>query len=128
MLPQAIVIQEEKDMPSLTWQANLEKEKLTGKIDELEAVKQAVFLMLATERGYSEIYEGYGLKTVDLIGQDFYYTVSELKRRIKETLLEDDRITEVDNFKHEQQTDILSMTFDVYSIYGSFKVNKEVEI
>lgn len=121
MIPEDIVITESKqNLPSLTYKIDYKKNKIAGITDELEAVKQAVFLVLSTERDYSEIYQDYGMKTADLIGQEFSFVASELKRRIRETLIEDDRITEVENFGFNDSEDGLLVEFDVISIYGSF--------
>lgn len=112
--------------PSLTLCIDFEKEKITEKIDNLKAVQQAVFLILISERNHSPIYENFGIKTVDLIGQDFPFVASELKRRITEALLEDDRVTGVNNFSYSRNEDCLTMMFDVYTIYGNFTATKEV--
>lgn len=122
MIPEDIIITESKQntQPSLTYKIDHKKNKLSGTIDELEAVKQAVFLVLSTERDYSEIYQDYGIKTADLIGQEFSFVASELKRRIRETLVEDDRITVVENFTFSDSDDGLLVELDVISIYGSF--------
>lgn len=120
MIPETIGLTEETIQPSLSFKIDFDRNKIISKIDELEAVKQAAFLILATERDYSPIYEDYGIKYDDLIGKDKYFVLSELKRRITESLKEDDRITEVDNFEYNEIDDGLETTFDVISIYGNF--------
>lgn len=110
--------------PGLTFGFDFEKGRKTGKIDGLEAVKQAVFLILATDYEFSPIYQKYGVKIVDLIGQDFNYIISELKRRITEALLSDDRIMDVNNFSYEQNLDSMIMRFNVVSIYGDFETER----
>lgn len=108
-------------IPSKTWKLDFDRNKITNQIDKIEAVKQAVFLILSTERGCTKIYENYGVKFSDLIGQDFYLVVSELKRRVREALLEDDRITDVINFTFEEgELDSMTIKFEVVSIYGNF--------
>ena len=119
MIPKTIKINiETSEQPSLTYKADFNKNKIIGKTDKLDAVEQAVFLLLKTERNYSEIYKDYGIKTVDLIGKDIYLVISELKRRITEALLEDNRITEVSNFDFIENEDKLIVEFDVNTIYG----------
>ena len=119
MIPKTIKINiETSEQPSLTYKIDFNKNKVIGKTDNLDAVEQAVFLLLKTERNYSEIYKDYGIKTVDLIGKDIYLVISELKRRITEALLEDNRITEVSNFKFTENEDKLLVEFDVNTIYG----------
>ena len=122
MLPEALNFSNfsEADQSSLTFKIDFKKNKIVGKVDGIEAVKQAVFLMLSTERDYSEIYKDYGIKINDLLGQDIYFIASELKRRIKEALKEDNRIVEVDNFEFNEIDEGLEITFDVASISGSF--------
>lgn len=122
MLPEALNFTNlsEAGQPTLTFKIDFKKNKIVGKISGIEAVKQAVFLMLSTERDYSVTYKDYGIKINDLLGQDIYFIASELKRRIKEALKEDDRIVEVYNFEFNELDEGLEITFDVASIFGSF--------
>ncbi len=128
MIPKTIKINTEKtEQPSLTYKVDFNSNKIIGKTDKLGAVEQAVFLLLKTERSYSKIYKDYGIKTADLIGKDIYLVIAELKRRIKEALLEDNRVTEVSNFKFTENEGNLLVEFDVKTIYGNFHA-KEVYI
>ena len=103
--------------------------KIQGFTDELEALKQAIYKVLNTERYEYPIYSfNYGIELESLIGKDKTYVQIELKRRIRECLLRDDRITEVDNFKFEFNGDQLKCTFDVHSIFGNITVSQEVNI
>lgn len=124
MIPEDITMntQSQELKPSTTFRIDFKKNKIIGTTDGLEAVKQAVFLVLITDRDYSGIYRDYGIKTVDLIGQDFSFAASEIKKRIRETLMEDDRITEVENFTFTDdisQKEGILVEFDVVSIYGT---------
>src|SRR5690606_29056146 len=90
---------EEEQQPSLTYGIDFEKGRIIGMIDGLEAVKQAVFLILRTERYRYLIYStDYGSELEGLIGRDSLFVQSELKRRIREALMQDDRIEDVTNF------------------------------
>ena len=127
LLPEKVVslnVGVEGCMPGLSFGFDFEKGRMTGKIDGLEAVKQAVFLILATDYEFSPIYQKYGVKIVDLIGQDFNYIISELKRRITEALLSDDRIMDVNKFSYERNLDSMIMRFNVVSIYGDFETER----
>jgi hypothetical protein len=85
--------------------------------------------VLSTERYEYPIYSfNYGIELENLLGKDPVYVQIELKRRIRECLLRDDRITEVDNFKFEVNGDEIKCTFDVHSIYGDLTASKEVKI
>lgn len=99
-----------------------------GYIEGIEALKQAIYKVLSTERYEYPIYSfNYGIDIESLIGKDYDYVRIELKRRIEECLLEDERINAVSNFSFEREEDILKCTFEVESIYGNIILNKEVE-
>lgn len=97
------------------------------KIDGLEAVKVAILKRLTTEQYDCPIYSfEYGIQTYDLLGKDSDYVIPELKRRIEECLLKDERITGVSDFDYKQTGDSILMTFTVATIYGHIEANKEV--
>lgn len=103
--------------------------RIQGYTDGLEALKQAIYKMLNTERYEYPIYSfSYGIEFESLLGKEPVYVQIELKRRIRECLLRDDRITEVDNFRFEVNGDEIKCTFDVHSIYGDITASREVSI
>lgn len=103
------------------------KSGIQGFIDGMDALKQAIYKMLNTERYEYPIYSfSYGIELDSLIGQEATYVKVELKRRIQECLLRDSRIESVDNFNFTVNGDKISCTFDVTSIYGEVSVTKEV--
>lgn len=111
--------------PSYGYRLDTEQHRVRGTIDDLAAVRQAVLMMLATEQNEHSIYpNGYGLRTIDLIGKPHSYATNELRRRITETLLTDDRITAVHSFQSSASGDSLSMTFTVDTIFGSFTAER----
>ena len=107
----------------------LSGDKIQGYVDGLEALKQAIYKVLNTERYEYPIYSfNYGVELENLLGKDPVYVQIELKRRIRECLLRDDRITEVDNFRFEMAGDTIKCTFDVHSTFGNLMVSREVTI
>ena len=64
----------------------------------MEARKQAIMKILLTEYGVYQIYseEDYGRIYEDLIGKPMTYAVSEVKARIREAILTDERFETVD--------------------------------
>lgn len=105
----------------------LDEDKIRGMVENKNAVRQAVFFILNTERYAHIIYPwSYGIELDDLIGQHKAYVIPEAERRITEALLQDDRITKVDSFCFEQQRTSLSVTFTVHTVYGDFTERKEV--
>ena len=64
-----------------------------GMIDGKEAVRQAIYLILNTERYAWLIHSwNYGVELHSLIGQDPDFCIPEIERCVREALLQDDRI------------------------------------
>jgi hypothetical protein len=102
---------------------------IQGFADGLEALQQSIYKMLNTEKYEYPIYSfDYGIELESLIGQDSDYVKIELKRRIEECLLNDERIESVDNFIFNVTGDEMLCTFDVASIYGTITITKEVNV
>ena len=116
--------------PSLTYKLDFERKRISGKIDNEEAIKQLVMKILYTERYAYVIYSSqYGVELDRLIGKDYDFIVSDLERTITEALLADDRILSITDFVAEQTAiDRMTATFTVNSIVGSVNINTEVII
>lgn len=113
--------------PSRTYFLDIENGRIRGIADELDAVRQAVYLMLNTERYDHLIYSwDYGVELKDLIGEPKEYAYPEIKRCIIEALLQDDRITAVDDFEFESSLKSVHVKFTVYTIYGDMEVESDV--
>lgn len=116
-------------LPSKTFRMCHDPEVITGTIDQIQAVEQAVFLILNVERYQWLIYSwDYGVELHNLIGKDPEYCLPEIERRVREALLQDDRITAVQNFEFEVNKKQVLTTFKVVSIFGEINVEKAVEI
>lgn len=122
------------EQPSYTYKMILptrdnEPTKFKGKTDEVEAVQQAVYKILNTERYTYPIYSwNYGIELVDLFGQPIPWVYPELERRITEALVWDDRINSVTDFEFESVKNDVYASFTVNSIYGSFNASLVVGI
>ena len=93
-----------------------------GKTDELEAVRQAVYKILNTERYTYPIYSwNYGVELADLFGQPIPWVYPELERRITEALVWDDRINSVTDFEFENVKNEVHASFTVNTVYGSYE-------
>lgn len=115
---------------SLNLSLSLEEyDRINGFIDDIEAVIQAIYLCLLTERYKFIIYSwDYGVELVDLFGKPMPYVMSELPRRIKDALTVDDRIDEVKDFQFEIQGKKLHTTFLVVSNIGVISAEMGVMI
>ncbi|MNC10680.1 hypothetical protein D3C75_583470 [compost metagenome] len=110
------------EQPSKTWRLDTDTGRIAGKIDGLEAVKQAVFKILQTERYEYLAYSfDYGVELRNLLGQSPAYAQSELRRRIAEALLQDSRIQNVRDFQFESAGDTMKVRFTVETFAGIFE-------
>lgn len=116
-------------MPSHTHRLCVQQGRVRGMADGRDAVLQAVYLILNVERYAFPIYSrGYGSELADLIGRPRDYAMSEIKRRITQALLQDDRITAVDGWSFEAGRDKLLCRFTVHTVFGEVDARKEVDI
>ena len=115
--------------PSFTHRLDIDQRRVRGTADERDAVLQAVYLILNVERYAYPIYSrSYGSELADLIGKPKDYAMSEMKRRITEALLQDDRITGLGDWEFETGRKSVRVSFVVHTIYGDVKASKEVDI
>ncbi|MCM1055223.1 MAG: DUF2634 domain-containing protein [Bacteroides sp.] len=118
------------EQPTLTHRMDREKEYIGGTADGIEAMKQAVYKILMTERYGSVIYSGnYGTELADLFGQPVSYVCPELERRITEALLWDSRIESVSDFEFDlSEKGTVSVRFKVQTVFGSFDAERSVNV
>jgi phage baseplate assembly protein W len=116
-------------IPSKTFRLDTENKRVTGMVDGLDAVKQAVFCILNTERFEWLIYSwNYGVELNGLFWKSTGLVKAKIKKRIKEALQQDDRIQSVDTFSFESNGRILHVSFIVHTTYGEIMIEKEVSI
>ena len=117
------------EQPTKTYQMDLKTGKnIRGYTDELEAMKQAIFKILNTERYQYLIYSwNYGIELNDIVGKSFQVLSSEIKRVIREALLADSRITDVTDFAVEQiDKRTVHVSFTAETIFGEIPVERRV--
>ena len=117
-----------EEQPSFTYKMQTDTNLVRGYTDNLEAIKQAIFKIIMTERYQYIMYSwNYGIELLDLFGEPVTYVCPELKRRISEALLCDDRIRNVDHFEFNYpQKGVIHVSFTVHTLYGDVDVEKEV--
>ena len=120
---------EETSIPSRTYKINLTGNYVNDYVDDIDAIKQAVYLILSTERYKYLIYSwDYGIELVDLFGKPMPYIYSELPRRITEALTQDNRITDVTDFQFDKNGSSLRVSFTVVTNIGNIPAELEVEV
>ena len=131
MIPNTLISTELKiveDIPT-TKTYDLGYDKGNRYIDDKEALKQAIYKLLNTEKYQYPIYSfDYGVEFDNLVNKDIIYVKIELKRRIEECLLRDSRIESVSDFEFDLKDDTLTCEFNVTSIYGDINISKGVNV
>lgn len=120
-----------QEMTNKTYKVDFNRNRITEKIDNLEALKQAIYFILNTIRYEHIIYShNYGSEINNVIGLDFDLAKSEVERFVKEAILADDRFLEIQNYTTKKLTsDSMLITFEVLTNYGStINVEKEVGV
>lgn len=114
--------------PTNTYKMELESNLIRGYTDGQEAMKQAIYKILLTERFKYVMYSwNYGIELLDLFGMPVSYVCPELERRITEALTWDDRIESVDNFEFDlSKKGVVHVSFTAHTIFGDVEAEREV--
>lgn len=115
--------------PSLTWYINKDSNRIQGGVDNLEAVRQAVEIILNVERFRWQIYSpNSGMQWDGLLGQNPGYVASEVQRRIKDALSVDERVLGISNFEYTMDGDSMTCSLTVNTVYGQTQTTVEVNL
>ena len=116
-------------VPNKSYRMKIADEKILGNIDELDAIAQACYKILNTERYQYVIYSwNYGIELQYLFSKPIPYVYSELPRRIKEALTQDDRINSVEDFELSYDKGNVLAKFTVKTNLGNIEMEKGVNI
>lgn len=114
-------------LPSRTF--CLQDGRIIGYVDGVEAVRQTIEAILNIERFDWLIYSwNFGSELRNLFGKSQGLVKSKLKKRIREALMQDDRISGVDAFCFEISGRKLHAAFTVRTIFGDVEKEMEVDI
>lgn len=118
--------------PTHTYYVDFQNKVARGTIDGQDAMKQAIFKILATDLLAHRIYDDqYGFEMTGLLGKDRDLIRCEIKRRIKDALLVDKRIKNVSHFVFrnvEFSSDAVEVSFAVDTKYGIIQHELEVNL
>lgn len=105
--------------PNLTYR--LGENNVSGKIDDIEALKQTITHILSTERYDNPIYNfNYGIELEQYKGKDIGFITADIENTLREALTQDDRIKDVQvNDVSKLSIDSCKVEFTVYTIYGN---------
>ena len=118
-----------RSQPSLTWYIDKESNRISGEVDGLAAVRQAVEIILNIERFRWQIYKPYsGVQLDSLVGSSPSYAGAELQKRIQDALTVDDRVTGISDFTYSMRGTNMTASFTVNTVYGTFEAISEVTL
>ncbi|RHW48998.1 DUF2634 domain-containing protein [Lactobacillus bombicola] len=116
------------DEQTLTFK--VENGRIRGKVDEQEAMIQAIDKILRTERLVFPIYsDQYGNDFNDLIGKNMAFAKVEVERMLKEALLADERVIDL-KLDEVMQTanDTLVIRGICITVFGDINIDSEVSL
>lgn len=117
-------------IPTQTYRLDFVNKRIVGKLNQAEALMQAVQKIFNTDKYAYEIYDWYyGNELLKLVGKPYDYIVTRLPRIVREALLVDDRVTEVTDFEFNRTSvDSMTVSFLIHSVYGDLTYVLEVSL
>jgi len=117
------------EQSSHTFYLDVDRNIVFGFTNKYEAMKQAIYLILETERYQYVIFSwNYGIELLDLFGKQMTFVLPELKRRISEALLQDTRIKYIEDFDFQVNRNIVTTTFTAVTVYGNIPIERTVTV
>lgn len=118
------------EIPDKTYKMHLRDDRISGLCSGREAVKQAIYKILNTERYEYVIYSwNYGVQFSDLFGEPVSYVCPEIERRITDALIWDSRIQSCDSFVFDTSVrGVVRVSFTAHTIYGEMEIDTEVNV
>lgn len=122
---------EEKEYPSKTYCIDFEKGRIAGKCNGMDAIKQFIHKSLITSRGKFPILysDEYGSDIENAMFNDSpteEYLKTVIPTLIKDCLLSDDRIIEINDIEVTLNENNLYVSFRVSSDFGEFNYQEVI--
>lgn len=112
-----------------SYRMQIGNERIKGSVSDIEAMAQACYKILNTERYAYVIYSwGYGVELQDLFGKPIPYVFAVLPTRIREALTYDERVSEVTDFELSNNGGDVLCKFTVKTDFGDLELQKVVNI
>ncbi|MFD0588842.1 DUF2634 domain-containing protein [Paenibacillus sp. GCM10027627] len=125
-----MAVESAEQQPTRTFHIDFERGRIIGFIDEHDAMEQAIYMILRTERFDHLIYSfDYGVELKQVMGRNYAVMESELERVMTEALTADARITAIEHFKVELiDKRTAAVSFTAVSIFGNILITSEVNV
>lgn len=120
-----------EDYPTNTYYVDPLTHQIQRFTDGLEAMTQAVEIILYVERYKFQIYTpNFGVEFEGLIGEPYGFVMSEIKRRIQDAFFPDTRIIEARDFVFNPQPENgdLIVEFVVVTVFGNFPYQTSISM
>ena len=104
----------------------VENGRVIGYIENIKAIEQTIYKIMRTERFQYIIYDwDYGIELQELFGKSPDYVVADLKRRFEEALLQNEYITEIQDFDCSiTGKDTIQVVFVVVTQFGNIEIEE----
>mgnify|MGYP003448483451 CR=1 FL=1 len=114
--------------PIQEWILNEESGSLGEVEQSISAITQDIKFALSTERNmYPIMGSNFGVEFNDLIGKDKSYVRAQLRKRIVEALLIDDRINSINSFSFSYpDANSIAVSFIVETKLGNIQMSTEI--
>lgn len=123
-------IAEAEELPSKTYRLDLDAGRITGCVDELESVNQAIRKAIITPRFKCLIYDDqYGSNIEEAIAANDAtpeYIEAVIENFVKDALLPDTRILEVYDFAFRFEEDKAFVSFKADTIFGETEIEEVI--
>lgn len=130
MLPQSTALDGSytlTESTDTTYRMDTESLTIQGLCGGKEAVKQAVYKLLMTEKDTYIIYDkNYGIKLKDLYGTDMGYVRAVIRLRLEEAFKNDERILRIKSFCTLAQKSRLTVDMSLDTVYGEVSIKADI--
>jgi len=105
-------------------------DRISGFIDDLDAIRQAVYHILSIERYSCLIYDdNYGVELQQYIGQDFEYLKVTIQKTLEEALMQDERIISIDVINVEKiDNETANVKLSIQANVGEIQMEVNVNV
>ena len=118
-----------QDYTTKTFYIDPESRHVVGYADGLQAMIQAVEIIVNIERFFWQIYSpNFGMQWRGLIGNNPDFVGAEMKKRLDNAFSVDTRIYGTSNYNYSVSGDVLTATFTVNTVYGDVSQSVEVNL
>ncbi len=123
-------VEEAREAPSRTYRLDLDRGRIVGTIDGIEAVRQAIQKAIITPRFKCLIYDNqYGSEIEEtVVAKDASedYILATAEGFIRDALLPDTRIIDISNFEFDFIGDSAHIKLTAETIFGQTDIEEEI--